>query len=283
MAYDIPATTMAQLAGSSAGAPDAKKFGADLTSGVITGGKQKRLNAEEYANQSAFGPGDISGAMRTQSNIMFKPEPIPGVVPDLSGKTKDTEWKMPSQKKQVDSPLAPSTAVSLGGTASAAAAAPTASSSGGGGGGDSDVKDIDYTNTSDEYWKEIARSGRASEVWIPNLEKKGGAVNTAAVAKKYISGLVGTNWGGTPQSTAAKKSINIATRDRETGALIASAPAPAPAAARNARASPSPAPAPAAAPAPAPKRDRRSNREIQNDPGPSSPAATRSRQWESDR
>ena len=87
---------MAQLAGSSAGAPDAKKFGADLTSGVITGGKQKRLNAEEYANQKAFGPGDISGAMRNQSNIMFAPQPIPGMVPDLSGKTEDTEFQMPS-------------------------------------------------------------------------------------------------------------------------------------------------------------------------------------------
>ena len=280
MAYDIPATTMAQLAGSSAGAPDAKKFGADLTSGVIAGGKQKRLNAEEYANQAAFGPGDISGAMRTQSNIMFKPEPIPGVVPDLSGKTKDTEWKMPSQRKQVDSPLAPSTAVSLGGTASAAAAAPTVSSSGGGGGGDSDVKDIDYTNTSDEYWKGIAESGRASEVWIPNLEKKGGAEAVSTVAKKYLSGLVGSNWGTSSQAAASKKAINTATRDRGTGASIASAPAPA--AARVARPSPSPSPAPAAAPAPT--RDTRSNRERQNDPGPSpSPAPTRSRHWESDR
>mgnify|MGYP003640538032 CR=1 FL=1 len=278
MAYDIPATTMAQLAGSSAGAPDAKKFGADLTSGIITGGKQKRLNAEEYANQSAFGPGDISGAMRTQSNIMFKPEPIPGVVPDLSGKTKDTEWKTPSQKKQVDSPLAPSTAVSLGGTASAAAAAPTASSSGGGGGGDSDVKDIDYTNTSDEYWKGIAESGRAGEVWIPNLEKKGGAEATSAVAKKYISGLIGSNWGTSSQAAASKKAINTATRDRGTGALLSASSARED---RSARASPSPSPSPAATPAPT--RDRRSNREIQNDPGPSSPAATRSRQWESDR
>ena len=274
MAYDIPATTMAQLAGSSAGAPDAKKFGADLTSGVITGGKQKRLNAEEYANQAAFGPGDISGAMRTQSNIMFKPEPIPGVVPDLSGKTKDTEWKMPSQKKQVDSPLAPSTAVSLGGTASAAAAAPTASSSGGGGGGDSDVKDIDYTNTSDEYWKGIAESGRASEVWIPNLEKKGGAEAVSTVAKKYLSGLVGSNWGTSSQAAASKKAINTATRDRGTGAPLSASSARED---RSARASPSP------AAAPAPTRDRRSNREIQNDTGPSSPAATRSRQWESDR
>jgi hypothetical protein len=262
MAYDIPAATMAQLAGSSAGAPDAKKFGADLTSGVITGGKQKRLNAEEYANQKAFGPGDISGAMRKQSNIMFKPEPIPGVVPDLSGKTRDTEWKMPSQKKQVDSPLAPSTAVSLGGTSAAPAAAPTAAvPSGGGGGGDDGPKDIDYTNTSDEYWKEIASSGRASEVWIPNLEKKGGAEAVSTVAKKYLSGLVGSNWGTSSQAAASKKAINTATRDRGTGARLS-------------------APAPAAAPAAAPKR---SNREIQNDPGPSSPAATRSRQWESDR
>ena len=202
MAYDIPATTMAQLAGSSAGAPDAKKFGADLTSGVITGGKQKRLNAEEYANQAAFGPGDISGAMRTQSNIMFKPEPIPGVVPDLSGKTKDTEWKMPSQKKQVDSPLAPSIAVSIGGTAAAPAAAPTAAAVPTGG-DDDGPKGIDYTNTSDEYWKEIASSGRASEVWIPNLEKKGGAEATSAVAKKYISGLIGSNWGTSSQAAAS--------------------------------------------------------------------------------
>tara|TARA_R110000744_G_scaffold222545_3_gene341418 strand:+ start:5378 stop:6184 length:807 start_codon:yes stop_codon:yes gene_type:complete len=215
MAYDIPATTMAQLAGSSAGAPDAKKFGADLTSGVITGGKQKRLNAEEYANQSAFGPGDISGAMRNQSNIMFKPTPIPGVIPSLDGKTKDTEWKMPSQTKK---PVATSTAVSLGGTGSASAAAPTASSSGGG--GDSDVKDIDYTNTNDDYWKEIASSGRASEVWIPNLEKKGGAEAASAVAKKYISGLVGSNWGTTSQAAASKKAINTATRHRGTGALL---------------------------------------------------------------
>ena len=273
MAYDIPATTMAQLAGSSAGAPDAKKFGADLTSGVITGGKQKRLNAEEYANQTAFGPGDISGAMRTQSNIMFKPEPIPGVVPDLSGKTKDTEWKMPSQKKQVDSPLAPSTAVSLGGTASAAAAAPTAAAVPTSGGDDGGPKDIDYTNTSDEYWKGIAESGRASEVWIPNLEKKGGAEAVSTVAKKYLSGLVGSNWGTSSQAAASKKAINTATRDRGTGAPLSASSARED---RSARASPSP------AAAPAPTRDRRSNRERQNDPGPSSPAATRSRQWESD-
>lgn len=261
MAYDIPATTMAQLAGSSAGAPDAKKFGADLTSGIITGGKQKRLNAEEYANQSAFGPGDISGAMRTQSNIMFKPEPIPGVVPDLSGKTKDKEWKMPNQKKQVDSPLAPSTAVSIGGTAAAPAAAPTATASVSGG-GDDGPKDIDYTNTSDEYWKEIARSGRASEVWIPNLEKKGGAEAVSTVAKKYISGLTGSNWGTSSQSTASKKAINTATRHRGTGALLASN------AGTDTRVAASPAASPA--PAPAPARRRRTNREIQNDPGPSS-------------
>ena len=247
MAYDIPAATMAQLAGSSAGAPDAKKFGADLTSGVITGGKQKRLNAEEYANQKAFGPGDISGAMRNQSNIMFAPQPIPGMVPDLSGKTEDTEFQMPSQKKQIDTPLAPSTAVSLGGTASAPAAAPTAT---GGGGDDDGPKDIDYTNTSEEYWKGIAESGRASEVWIPNLEKKGGAEETASVAKKYISGLIGSNWGTSSQAAASKKAINIATRDRGTGALL-SAPVPAPAPARVA----------------APKRaaPKRSNREIQNE------------------
>jgi hypothetical protein len=273
MAYDIPATTMAQLAGSSAGAPDAKKFGADLTSGVITGGKQKRLNAEEYANQQAFGPGDISGAMRNQSNIMFKPTPIPGVVPSLDGKTKDTEWKMPSQKKQVDSPLAPSTAVSLGGTASAAAAAPTASSSGGG--GDSDVKDIDYTNTSDEYWKGIAESGRAGEVWIPNLEKKGGAEATSAVAKKYLSGLIGSNWGTSSQAAASKKAINTATRDRGTGARLSAS-----AAQENRSVSASPAPAAA----PAPTRDRRSNRERQNDPGPAAtPSRYGDRNWESDR
>ena len=225
MAYDIPAATMAQLAGSSAGAPDAKKFGADLTSGVITGGKQKRLNAEEYANQKAFGPGDISGAMRNQSNIMFAPQPIPGMVPDLSGKTEDADF-MPSQKQQIDTPLAPSTAVSLGGTSAAPAAAPTGS-----GGDDDGPKDIDYTNTSEEYWKGIAESGRASEVWIPNLEKRGGAEETASVAKKYISGLIGSNWGTSSQAAASKKAINVATRTRGTGALIASAPAPAPAAA----------------------------------------------------
>ena len=230
MAYDIPAATMAQLAGSSAGAPDAKKFGADLTSGVITGGKQKRLNAEEYANQKAFGPGDISGAMRNQSNIMFEPQPLPGMVPDLSDKTEDTEWKMPSQKKQIDTPLAPSAAVSLGGTAAAPAAAPTATTTGGGG-DDDGPKDIDYTSTSEEYWKGIAESGRASEVWIPNLEKKGGAEATASVAKKYISGLIGSNWGTSSQAAASKKAINIATRDRGTGAAL-SAPAPAPAARR---------------------------------------------------
>ena len=219
MAYDIPASTMAQLAGSSAGAPDAKKFGADLTSGIITGGKQKRLNAEEYANQKAFGPGDISGAMRNQSNIMFEPQPLPGMVPDLSDKTEDTEFQMPSQTRQVDTPLAAGVAVSLGGTAAAPAAAPTAS---GGGGDDDGPKDIDYTSTSDEYWRGIAESGRASEVWIPNLEKKGGAEATASVAKKYISGLIGSNWGTSSQAAASKKAINVATRARGTGALIAS-------------------------------------------------------------
>lgn len=248
MAYDIPAATMAQLAGSSAGAPDAKKFGADLTSGVITGGKQKRLNAEEYANQKAFGPGDISGAMRNQSNIMFEPQPLPGMVPDLSDKTEDTEFQMPSQSKQVDAPLAAGVAVSLGGTAAAPAAAPTPTTTGGGG-DDDGPKDIDYTNTSEEYWKGIAESGRASEVWIPNLEKKGGAEATASVAKKYISGLIGSNWGTSSQAAASKKAINIATRDRGTGAPL-SAPASAPAPARVA----------------APKRaaPKRSNREIQN-------------------
>jgi hypothetical protein len=271
MAYDIPAATMAQLAGSSAGAPDAKKFGADLTSGVITGGKQKRLNAEEYANQKAFGPGDISGAMRNQSNIMFAPQPIPGMVPDLSGKTEDTEFQMPSQSRQVDTPLATGVAVSLGGTAAAPAAAPTAT---GGGGDDDGPKDIDYTNTSDEYWKGIAESGRAGEVWIPNLEKKGGAEATSAVAKKYLSGLIGSNWGTSSQAAASKKAINTATRDRGTGAPLSASTVRED---RSARASPSP------ASIPAPTRDRRSNREIQNDPGPSSPAATRNRQWESDR
>jgi len=254
MAYDIPAATMAQLAGSSAGAPDAKKFGADLTSGVITGGKQKRLNAEEYANQKAFGPGDISGAMRNQSNIMFAPQPIPGMVPDLSGKTEDKEFQMPSQKKQIDTPLAPSTAVSLGGTAAAPAAAPTG---GGGGGDDDDVKDIDYTSTSEEYWKGIAESGRASEVWIPNLEKRGGAEETASVAKKYISGLIGSNWGTSSQAAASKKAINVGTRARGTGALIASAPARS---ATPERAVPQKA---------VPKR---SNREIQNNPAVSKPS-----------
>ena len=258
MAYDIPAATMAQLAGSSAGAPDAKKFGADLTSGVITGGKQKRLNAEEYANQKAFGPGDISGAMRNQSNIMFAPQPIPGMVPDLSGKTEDADF-MPSQKQQIDTPLAPGTAVSLGGTSAAPAAAPTAT---GGGGDDDDVKDIDYTNTSEEYWKGIAESGRASEVWIPNLEKRGGAEETASVAKKYISGLIGSNWGTSSQAAASKKAIDVGTRTRGTGALIASAPAPA-AAARRA--------APQRA-APRKAVPKRSNREIQNDPGPTKPS-----------
>ena len=269
MAYDIPATTMAQLAGSSAGAPDAKKFGADLTSGVITGGKQKRLNAEEYANQSAFGPGDISGAMRTQSNIMFKPEPIPGVVPDLSGKTKDTEWKMPSQKKQVDSPLAPSTAVSLGGTASAACSSsklhlvPTWRWR-------VMIQTLKILTTRTlvmNIGKSIAESGRASEVWIPNLEKKGGAEATSAVAKKYLSGLIGSNWGTSSQAAASKKAINTATRDRGTGALdcISASSARED---RSARASPSP------AATPAPTRDRRSNREIQNDPGPSPSPST---------
>ena len=254
MAYDIPAATMAQLAGSSAGAPDAKKFGADLTSGVITGGKQKRLNAEEYANQKALGPGDISVAMRNQSNIMFEPQPLPGMVPDLSDKTEDTEFQMPNQKKQVDTPLAAGVAVSLGGTAAAPAAAPTAS---GGGGDDDDVKDIAYTSTSEEYWKGIAESGSASEVWIPNLEKRGGAEETASVAKKYISGLIGSNWGTSSQAAASKKAIDVGTRTRGTGALIASAPARS---ATPERAVPQKA---------VPKR---SNREIQNNPAVSKPS-----------
>jgi len=222
MAYDIPATTMAQLAGSSVGAPDAEKFGADLTSGILTGGKQKRLNAEEYANQTAFGPGDISGAMRTQSNIMFKPEPMPGVIPDLSGKTRDKEWKMPNQKKQVDSPLAPSTAVSIGGTAAAPAAAPTRPAPSRGGGDDDGPKAIDYTTTDPEYWRKIAESGRASEVWIPDLEKRGGAEDVGAVAKRFISGTIGSHRGvaSTKATSAPKKDIKLGTRTRMGGRLI---------------------------------------------------------------
>jgi hypothetical protein len=172
------------------------------------------------------------------------------MLPDLSGKTEDTEFQMPSQKKQIDTPLAPSAAVSLGGTAAAPAAAPTASVTTGGGGDDDGPKDIDYTSTSDEYWRGIAESGRASEVWIPNLEKKGGAEETATVAKKYISGLIGSNWGTSSQAAASKKAINIATRDRGTGAIS------------EARSASTPARAPT--PAKAPVRDTRSNRERQN-------------------
>jgi len=153
---------------------------------------------------------------------MFEPQPLPGMVPGLSDKTEDTEFQMPSQKKQIDTPLAPSTAVSLGGTSAAPAAAPTVTTPAPSG-DDDGPKAIDYTNTDPEYWREIASSGRASEVWIPNLEKEGGAEETAAAAKRFISGTVGTNWGTTAQSTAAKKAINVATRSRGTGAIHGSA------------------------------------------------------------
>ena len=221
MAYDIPAATMAQLSGSSVGAPDFEKFGADLTSGVLTGGTQKRMNAEEYANQKAFGPGDISGAMRQQSNIMFKPQPLPGVVPDLSGKTQDMEF-MPSQRaKPDDAPLAPSPAAALGGTAAAPAAAPTRPAPSRGG-DDDGPKAIDYTTTDPEYWRMIAESGRASEVWIPDLEKRGGAEEVGAVAKRFISGTIGSHRGvaSTKKTAAKKKEIKIGTRTREGGRRI---------------------------------------------------------------
>ena len=221
MAYDIPAATMAQLSGSSVGAPDFEKFGSDLTSGILTGGSQKRLNAEEYANQKAFGPGDISGAIRQQSNIMFEPQPLPGMVPDLSGKTKDMEF-MPSQRaKPKDVPLAPSPAVALGGTAAAPAAAPTRPAPSRGG-DDDGPKAIDYTTTDPEYWRKIAESGRASEVWIPNLEKRGGAEEVGAVAKRFISGTVDSNRGvaSTKATSSAKKQIKVGTRTREGGRRI---------------------------------------------------------------
>ena len=225
MAYDIPAATMAQLSGSSVGAPDFEKFGADLTSGVLTGGSQKRMNAEEYANQKAFGPGDISGAMREQSNVMFKPRPMPGVVPDLSGKTQDMDF-MPSQRaKPKDVPLAPSPAVALGGTAAAPAAAPTRPAPSRGGGDDDGPKAIDYTTTDPEYWRKIAESGRASEVWIPDLEKRGGAEEVGAVAKRFISGTRGSHRGvaSTKATSAPKKEIKLGTRTREGGRRICEA------------------------------------------------------------
>jgi len=197
MAYDIPATTMSLLAGSSVGAPDYKKFGGNLTTGGISEDKN-RVNALNYSDQEAFGAGDLSGAMRQQSNIMFKPKVIPGMNPIISS-TPGVSWDNRSGSDYRYKGFPPMVS---GGTADASISGTTARRSSGS--GDDEVKAIDYTNTDPNYWKKIA-STRASEVWVPNLEKKGGAEETGAAAKVYIGRASGSNWGAarsSPKTTA---------------------------------------------------------------------------------
>ena len=196
MAYDIPATTMSLLAGSSVGAPDYKKFGGDLTTGGISEDKN-RVNALNYSDQEAFGAGDLSGAMRQQSNIMFEPKVIPGMNPIISS-TPGVSWDNRSGSDYRYKGFPP---IASGGTADASISGTTARRSSGGG---DEVKAIDYTNTDPNYWKKIA-STRASEVWVPNLEKKGGAEETGAAAKAYIGRASGSNWRAarsSPKTTA---------------------------------------------------------------------------------
>lgn len=91
MAYLSPSSTMTQTAGSSVGSPSFRKFGGDSVAGAIRGGQSRRRSAVDFSRQPAFSPGDISGAMRSQSNIMFEPKEIPGMNP-LVGKSPGFEY-----------------------------------------------------------------------------------------------------------------------------------------------------------------------------------------------
>ena len=82
---------MTQTAGSSVGSPSFRKFGGDTVAGAIRGGQSRRRSAVDFSRQPAFSPGDISGAMRSQSNIMFEPKEIPGMNP-LVGKSPGFEY-----------------------------------------------------------------------------------------------------------------------------------------------------------------------------------------------
>ena len=91
MAYISPGSTMTQTAGSSVGSPSFRKFGGDSLTGAIRGGARRRRSATDFSNQPEFAPGDISGAMRRQENIMFEPKEIPGMNP-LVGKSPGFEY-----------------------------------------------------------------------------------------------------------------------------------------------------------------------------------------------
>ena len=83
------AATMGQIATSSAGSPDMKRFGGGNTAGSISGGTptmgSRRGGAKAYAHQEAFQPTtDITGAMQQSDRIMFKPVQIPGMMPNMS-------------------------------------------------------------------------------------------------------------------------------------------------------------------------------------------------------
>ena len=82
------AATMGQIASSSAGSPDIKRFGGGNTTGSISGGTptmgNRRGGAKAYAHQPAFQPTtDITGAMQESDKIMFEPVQIPGMMPTM--------------------------------------------------------------------------------------------------------------------------------------------------------------------------------------------------------
>ena len=82
------AATMGQIATSSAGSPDRKRFGGKNTTGSISGGTptmgDRRGGAKAYAQQEAFQPTtDITGAMQQSDKIMFEPVQIPGMMPNM--------------------------------------------------------------------------------------------------------------------------------------------------------------------------------------------------------
>ena len=83
------AQAMSQIAGSSAGSPDMKRFGGSNATGSISGGTPSVANrrgaARLYAQQEAFKPTtDITGAMQQSDKIMFEPVQIPGMNPMMS-------------------------------------------------------------------------------------------------------------------------------------------------------------------------------------------------------
>jgi hypothetical protein len=72
---------------------------------------------------------------------------------------------------------------------------------------------IDYTNTSADYWRDIA-ANRADEVWIPNLEKTGAAQTVGGIAKAAgIRAVTGSNYASNDTSQTQKE-IVVARRDR---------------------------------------------------------------------